>query len=75
MTLNTPKTNDTLFEIEFTPNGKQEVEFVYVWAENELQAHNYLILHHIYGTQHAIRVHSSNFLRWKEEAHQRRYTD
>ncbi len=75
MTINRETKGDTLFEIEFTHKGKKEIEYIYVWAKSALEASNYLILNHIWGKQHAIRVHSSNLLRWKEEANQKRYAE
>ena len=54
-----------LFEIDFTPKGTKTMETVTVWAKNELDASNYLILNHIWGKQHAIRLATSNLLKNK----------
>lgn len=42
------------------------MQTVYVYAKNQLDAHNYLILNGIWGTQHEIRYHSSNLLDARE---------
>ena len=63
MILNSKSKGDTLFEIDFTPKGTTNRQLLHVWAKNRLSASNYLILNRIYGTQHSIRVHSSNLLK------------
>ena len=41
-------------------------EHISVTPKNQLDAHNYLILNGIWGTQHEIRYHSSNLLDARE---------
>ena len=53
----------TLFEIDYTPKGTKEMKTVSVWAKNRLDASNYMILNHIWGKQHEIRVATVNFLK------------
>ena len=53
----------TLFEIDYTPKGTKEMKTVKVWAGNRLDASNYMILNHIWGKQHEIRVATVNFLK------------
>jgi len=52
-----------LFEIDYTPKGTKEMKTVKVWARNRLDASNYMILNHIWGKQHEIRVATANFLK------------
>ena len=52
-----------LFEIDYTPKGTKEMKTVKVWAKNRLDASNYMILNHIWGKQHEIRVATVNFLK------------
>lgn len=63
MILNSKVKGDTLFEIDFTPKGTASRQLLHVWAKNRLAASNYLILNHIFGTQHSIRCHSSGLLK------------
>lgn len=63
MIINRKAEGDYLFEIDFTPKGTNDRQLVHVWARNRLDASNYLILNHIWGTQHSIRYHSSNLLK------------
>ena len=65
-TLNRKSEGDFLFEIDFTPKGQKKMQTVYVYAKNQLDAHNYLILNGIWGMQHEIRYHSSNLLDARE---------
>ena len=52
--LNKKSEGTKLFQILFTPKGQKEKTWVYVYAKNELDASNYLILNHIWGKQHGI---------------------
>ena len=62
MILNQKTAGTDLYEIEFTPKGKAKKTNLYVYAKNRLDAGNYLILNHIYGTQHSIKIHTSNLI-------------
>lgn len=63
MALNTKTEGTQLFEIDFTPKGAKEKKTVSVYAKNRLDASNYLILNHIWGKQHEIRVATVNLLK------------
>lgn len=52
-----------LFEIDFTPKGTKEMKTVKVWAKNRLDASNYMILNHLWGRQHEIRVAAVNLMK------------
>lgn len=54
-TLNAPAPFAQLFQIDFTPKGTKTKIQVHVWAKNRLDAHNFLILHSIWGKQHEVR--------------------
>lgn len=51
-----------LHEIDFTPKGTKEMITVCVWAKNRLSASNELIYKHIWGKQHAVRIHNASSL-------------
>lgn len=53
----------TLFEIDYTPKGTHTRKTVKVWAKNRLDASNYLILNHIWGKQHEIRIATVNHMK------------
>lgn len=53
----------TLFEIDYTPKGTKTVKTVKVWAKNRLDASNYMILNHIWGKQHEIRIATVNLMK------------
>ena len=56
----------TLFEIDYTPKGTKTMKTmktVKVWAKNRLDASNYMILNHIWGKQHEIRVATVNLMK------------
>ena len=53
----------TLFEIDYTPKGIKTMKTVSVWAKNRLDASNYMILNHIWGKQHEIRVATANLMK------------
>ena len=53
----------TLFEIDYTPKGTKTMKTVKVWAKNRLDASNYMILNHIWGKQHEIRVATANLMK------------
>ena len=53
----------TLFEIDYTPKGTKAMKTVKVWARNRLDASNHMILSHIWGKQHEIRVATVNLMR------------
>lgn len=63
MMLNKKTEGTDLYEIDFTPKGAKEMTQVYVYAKNRLDASNFLILNHIWGKQHAIRIHSTNLMK------------
>ena len=52
-----------LFEIDYTPKGTKTMKTVSVWAKNRLDASNYMILNHIWGKQHEIRVATVNLMK------------
>lgn len=51
-----------LHEVVFTPKGEKEMISVYVYAKNRLDASNWLILNHIWGKQHEVRICNVNLL-------------
>lgn len=53
----------TLFEIDYTPKGTKTRKTVCVWAKNRLDDSNYMILKHIWGKQHEIRVATVNLMK------------
>ena len=53
----------TLYEIDYTPKGTKTMKTVSVWAKNRLDASNYMILNHIWGKQHEIRVATANLMK------------
>lgn len=61
--LNRKSEGDYLFEIDYTPKGQKKMQTAYVYAKNPLDAHNYMILNGIWGTQHEIRYSSANLLK------------
>lgn len=63
MMLNKKTEGTDLYEIDFTPKGAKEMTQVYVYAKNRLDASNFLILNHIWGKQHAIRIHSTSLMK------------
>lgn len=46
-----------------TRRREHTMETVKVWAKNRLDASNYLILNHIWGKQHEIRVATVNHMK------------
>jgi hypothetical protein len=62
-TLNKKTEGTELYEIEYTPKGKTQKETVTVWAKNRLDASNYMILNKLWGKQHRVTYHTSNFLK------------
>lgn len=61
-----------LYNIEFVPKGTNKTTWLSVWAKNELDASNYLILHNIWGKQVSIQPSTVNFLEAKERWHKER---
>ena len=58
------KTNGTdLYIIDFTPKGTNDRQEVGVYAKNRLDASNYLILNHIWGKQHSVRISTTALLK------------
>ena len=53
----------TLFEIDNTPKGTPTRKTGKGGAKNRLDASNYLILNHIWGKQHEIRIATVNHMK------------
>ena len=60
--LNAKSAGSTLYEIDFTPRGAARTS-VFVYANTQLDASNFLILNKIWGRQHSVTPHSSNLLK------------
>lgn len=65
VTLNKRFPGADLYELDITPKGTKEMIQVYVYANNRLEAYNFMVHNKLWCKLHEIRVHSSSLLKNK----------